>query len=369
MSNRLSPSIAADGLPSVDQDVVFWVVRPTQEHLCRALIERLPDDVTVAIIRRTDRTNADGAWQDSAAAGQKTVQIVSTRSTDLSRLSSTLFLTPEAASRRLQPPKGAKTIHLPHSPVSLHAAYPHHAFTSFDGIIAAGPHHVDEFTALSRAHDRIISRSGYLGFSLLKRQLLDAVSVPSDPVTRRSVIVAPSWHRQNLLSTKAAALVRELLTRFDTVHLRPHYKSFESRDRAHIDEIQARYQHEPRFHLEQPGHNPTGLHTADVMVADYSGVAIEFAAVRRRPVVFADLPPKIRNRRIVAGLQEPIEWRIRAAIGAVVQNDPGIIAETAFQLAEPNEALSRRIDRVIDDNFFEQDGAADCAASAIANLL
>lgn len=359
-ARRITPEHFQDSTP----EVLFWVVRPTQEALCRALISRLPDDVGVGILRRADRAIADGAWDDSLPRSGDV--IANAASSDLSALTCSILVTPEAWSRRLRLPQGSRVIHLPHSPVSLHAAYPSGAFARFDALLAAGPHHVEEFSTLNRQRGSKAIRAGYLGFATLRAAMH---RLEADHRARPEVVIAPSWHRESLLGVDLGSLVLELFETFGVVHLRPHYKSFESSTRDALEELRQRFAGDPRFRLEQPGHRGSALLTADVMIADYSGVAMEFAAVRQRPVIFADLPAKQRRRRVPRTLPDPLEWRIRGEIGLVVPSDPRSLASAASiavnELSEWSDAIAQSIGR----HFYAVDDPAQATADALVDLL
>lgn len=356
--------VTPDHLSGSTPEVLFWVVRPTQETLCRSLIRNLPDDVRIGILRRSSQTPSDGSWPDAPPRFGDT--IAAAESSDLSALGCSILVTPETWRGHLRPPAGSRVIHLPHSPVSLHAAYPSGAFARFDALFAAGPHHAQEFSALNRQNKLSAISAGYLGFATI-RESLRALEVGHRD--RPEVVIAPSWHRESLLTVDLETLILQLLGTFAVVHLRPHYKSFESSVRRDIEKLSQRFADEPRFRLEQPGHGGISLLTADVMIADYSGVAIEFAAVRQRPVVFADLPVKQRRRRLPKGLPDPLEWRIREEIGLVVPSDPKSLASAASICTGDFDEWRDRITQSIGRNFYNSEDPAGATALALVNLL
>ena len=57
---------------------------------------------------------------------------------------------------------------------------------------------------------------------------------------------------------------------------------------------------------------------ADVLISDYSGIALEYAFGTERPVLFLDVPAKIRNQRFKELDIEPLEIFMRTKIGIVV---------------------------------------------------
>jgi len=57
---------------------------------------------------------------------------------------------------------------------------------------------------------------------------------------------------------------------------------------------------------------------ADVLICDCSGVALEYALGTERPVLFLDVPIKIRNQRFRELNIEPLELSLRTKIGKVI---------------------------------------------------
>ena len=86
-------------------------------------------------------------------------------------------------------------------------------------------------------------------------------------------------------------------------------------------EIKERFGDHPLVNLETDVTSEESLHSSDIMISDWSGAALEYAFGLERPVLFIDLPRKVRN----PGYEEiscvPIEVVLRPEIGAVVPPD------------------------------------------------
>lgn len=189
-------------------------------------------------------------------------------------------------------PSIQRLIHMPHSLASLHTIYDAHSFDGFDTLFAAGPHHVREFAALGNANSlkgRSSHACGYGKFDIMRMERNAAAGRDT-----RHVLIAPSWGSGNVLSLCGAALVNELISRGWDVTLRPHPSYFVHPDES-LDAILRAHGDHPRLTVETSTGGSEALWHADVMVTDYSGMAMEYAALRYRPVVFVDGPRKILN--------------------------------------------------------------------------
>ncbi len=83
---------------------------------------------------------------------------------------------------------------------------------------------------------------------------------------------------------------------------------------------------------------------ADVLISDYSGIALEYAFGTERPVLFLDVPTKIQNQRYQELGLEPLELSLRSEIGVVVSPDeldtvPDTISNLILSKAEYQERI------------------------------
>ena len=78
------------------------------------------------------------------------------------------------------------------------------------------------------------------------------------------------------------------------------------------------------------------------MICDWSAMAIEYALGLGKPVLFVDVPPRVRNPRYAELGIEPMEMRIRRELGTVLPLDrladaPRYVAELLRGAAEFRE--------------------------------
>jgi hypothetical protein len=66
-----------------------------------------------------------------------------------------------------------------------------------------------------------------------------------------------------------------------------------------------------RFVMEEDMASSDSFFESDVMISDWSGVALEYAFCTERPVLFVDVPRKVNNPEYEQIAREPIEIGIR----------------------------------------------------------
>jgi YidC/Oxa1 family membrane protein insertase len=164
-------------------------------------------------------------------------------------------------------------------------------------------------------------------------------------------MIAPSWHEKNLLEIMGMDLIKALLSRNYDVILRPHYKIAELNKKL-LDELNDNFKSDSSFSLEIAGSNNNGIYTADLRIADYSGIAFEYAYTIQKPVLFLDSLPKIRNGEWTSLSIEPIEISQRKSLGKVVSLDLNNILNELEHLISNQSSFKNSIKISRDQYYF-----------------
>jgi YidC/Oxa1 family membrane protein insertase len=254
---------------------------------------------------------------------------------------------------------------MPHSLISLHMAYPPGAFDGYDLLFAAGPHHAAEFAAIRKVRGGHGSAQpvGYGKLDLLT-QGLQSHPHRDGP---RHVLVAPSWGPTNLLNVLGQDLVTSLLGRGYRLTLRPH-PSFLDGEPELVATLCAAGAASPLFEFENPSTENRAIYDADVLVSDYSGAALEFAALRRRPTVFVDVAKKVFNPDWESLGLPVAEVEHRSALGVIVQADLKMIAEGIDRVGRDADEFVRSITHAEQIFCFRPEHCGRKAASLIGEL-
>ncbi len=252
----------------------------------------------------------------------------------------------------------ARLIHMPHSLASLHVIYPADAFDGCDTLFAAGPHHAEEFQALGKAHglgERTVFPTGYGKFDVMRAE------APRVPIQAgRHVLIAPSWGDGNVISVCGLAMTERLVERGWRVTLRPHPSFFVNPD-GQLEAILSRFADHPNVAVERSTGGSAALWGADVLISDYSGMALEFAALRRRPVLFVDGARKILNADWESLGVPAAEIDFRQRVGILVSTDCDAIASALDTLLQSGDLGQDSIDCFLYDE-------PDVAARVVALL-
>lgn len=258
--------------------------------------------------------------------------------------------------RDIFPTDSSVFVHMPHSLASLHMVYPETAFDGYDYLFAAGPHHVAEFAAITCRNG--LKNKGAVPVGYGKMDAFRNVAPRNSE--ERHVLVAPSWGSKNLLESFGHALIVELLKSGWKVTVRPHPLFFLEKSTQITQLVDLARTHEG-VTLESSLDGDQAIHSAGLMIGDYSGTSFEFSAFRRKPVISVNVAPKVVNQNWKELGIVPVEIGARHLLGPVV--DPDI-----DQILEILKSSPQGIDENSVKEFLFDDGGS-CARRATDKLM
>ena len=153
------------------------------------------------------------------------------------------------------------------------------------------------------------------------------------------------------------------------VIVRPHPETVKRNFRL-IARLDAKFGSVPSFKLEKTVATDESLLKADVLISDFSGIALEYAFGTERPVLFIDVPPKVKNQRFQELGIEPIELEFRPKLGRIVsahklEKIPVILKE----LVSKTDDFRRNITELRARTIFSLGESSGIGAQHILNLL
>ena len=261
--------------------------------------------------------------------------------------------------------------HLLHSMVSTHMIYRRGAFDHFDSILCTGPHQlaeIREWEGLVGLSEKRLFEHGYCPLDAL---MAAGGRHPGPPPGDGplNVVVAPSWGPEGLLEAWGERVVGLLLDAGHRVDVRPHPRTRQLASTV-LDDLDARFRDHPRFRLDEDTTDPGPLLDAHVLLSDWSGVALEYAFALERPVLFVDVPRKVKNPDYTRLSTLPLEVSIREDIGAVLApRDLAQAPRLARDLAQSSEAFSKRARELRRKWVFNVGSAGARGAEIIVDLV
>ena len=238
---------------------------------------------------------------------------------------------------------GVNHVYMFHGVGSIHLQYNKKAFDAYDTIFCIGPYDRRELRRAEEMYRLPPKELVETGYSWIERIFRDHQMSPPPERGLPRVLVAPSWHDENIFGFCLA----ELLEAFDDstyqVTLRPHPETIKRKWEL-VRTIQDRIEGRPNLVLELDMVSGMSIHEADVLITDWSAISFEYAFGTERPVLFIDTPCKIQNPDYGELEIEPIEFSTRAEIGCTLTPEGlGALQATVDELISRRDHYRRQI--------------------------
>ena len=192
-------------------------------------------------------------------------------------------------------------VYLFHSLGSTHMVDHANSYDAYNSLFCVGPHHIRELRkreSMAGLEARNLFEYGHprLENLLTKAQSYRQKHSPdrSSASTSPVVLIAPTWGEQSIFNTCGEELTGLLLDAGYHVIIRPHYQTLQMTPGV-IDNLKAKYGARENFEFQDRMGESDTLFRSDILICDWSAMAIEYALGLEKPVLFVDLPRRVRN--------------------------------------------------------------------------
>lgn len=241
-----------------------------------------------------------------------------------------------------------------HSMGSTHMVDHANSFDHYDTLFCTGPHQVAEIRKREQLKGLPSKSIVEYGHPRLE-QVLDegreyrldsrmhatkATGADLQAEVRPVVLIAPTWGDTSIFNVCGEELIGILLAADFHVIMRPHYQSNRLTPEV-IQKTRLRFEKRAGFeYVEQMGETAS-LFRSDILVTDWSAIALEYSLGLEKPVLFIDVPRRIRNPDWQELDIEPMESAIRSQVGAIVA--PEDLQQVPQKIVE---LMTRRVELV-----------------------
>jgi len=222
-------------------------------------------------------------------------------------------------------------IYVFHSMGSTHMVDHENSYDHYDDLFCTGPHHLAEIRRREELKGLAPKRLFAYGYPRLERLVELAAAHPREPSGTITALLAPTWGEHSILHVCGEPLIAALLDAGIHVILRPHYQTARLAPRL-VQRLVTRFGPDRRFRHVDRMEESASLLESDLLICDWSSMAIEYALGLGKPVLFVDVPPRVRNPKYAELGLEPMEMRIRRELGTVLPLDR--VAEAPQRAAE-----------------------------------
>ena len=184
-----------------------------------------------------------------------------------------------------------------------------------------------------------------------------------------NILIAPSWGNNSIIESGFAKnLISPLLEKDFHVTLRPHPQT-KIRNSESISILNNCFSHFSNYHYDDDVTSQSSLFSADIMISDWSGVALEFSFGLDMPVLFIDTPPKMNNTVWESLNITPLEFLIRDEIGEILPtNNLTNVADIIEDICSNQNKYIDRIKQARNKYIFNIGNSGTVAAKELIRL-
>ena len=264
--------------------------------------------------------------------------------------------------------KDIEYVYVPHDMMSVHMGFREGALDAFDTIFCTGPHIIPE--KVYGLPEKTLVEFGYpFADKLIAAGEEERKTHVSGP--RKEILIAPSWQEDNLLDSCIDSLIENLYCGDYHITVRPHpeyVKRYGARMQAIVDKYSHLVGDGLSFELDFTANK--SVYSSDILITDWSGVALEYCFATKRPAIFVNTKIKCMNPNWEKIDCIPVEISLRDIVGVSIDKErlgecPAIVKEL-FDRADEYEV---KISEVLKKHIFNQGHAGEVGADYLLDTL
>ena len=257
-----------------------------------------------------------------------------------------------------------------HAMGSTHMVNLENSYDHYDTLFCVGEHQKTEIRKREQLKGLPAKNLFNYGYSRLDALITDNVSKAPEQKSNKppTVLVAPTWGDNSILNICGEQLVTILIEAGFRVILRPHYQTVKLTPRV-VNMILDKYRNHPNLSYVTRMGDIDSLFESDLLICDWSSTSIEYGLGLEKPVLYIDVPRRVRNPSYTELAIEPMEVTIRDKIGAVL--DPTELdraPEVIYKLLENQTQFKEKIERLRRQLVFNLGHSAEIGAKEIARI-
>lgn len=243
--------------------------------------------------------------------------------------------------------KDNEYIYVPHDVNSPNLTFRKEALDHFDTIFSSGCLCTAEIRKREELYKLPQKNIIPWGSSVIDNMIQSYKVMDKKEKKCKEILIAPSWQKDNILSTCIDEMLNSLQGYGYHIIIRPH-PQFVRHEQERLDTLREKFHIDARSNMELQtdfSSNRT-VYEADVLITDWSSIAFEYSFATLKPSLFINTPMKVMNEDYVELGITPIDIELRNKIGRSIGTD---------QLA----SLPEVVEELLSDNAFSKEALAD----------
>ena len=269
--------------------------------------------------------------------------------------------------------KDVEYIYVPHDMMSVHMGFREGALDEFDTIFCTGAHVAREVRATEQVYGLPEKTLVEFGYPFADKLIEAGAKERAEHVSteKKEILIAPSWQEDNLLDSCIDTLIEGLYC--DDYHLivRPHpeyVKRYAARMNALVEKYQDKVGENLSFELDFSRNK--SVYASDLLITDWSGIALEYCFATKRPAMFVNTKLKCMNENWEKIGLTPVEITLRDQVGVSINKEDVVRCdEIVKRLLDSSEEYEKIIEETLENHLYNIGHAGEAGAKYILRSL
>ena len=265
--------------------------------------------------------------------------------------------------------KDIEYIYVPHDMMSVHMGFREGALDAFDTIFCTGDHVSREVRATEEVYKLREKKLVKFGYPFADKLIEAGEKERAEhiPTEKKEILIAPSWQEDNLLDSCVDTLIEKLYCKEYHITVRPHpeyVKRYGARMQAIVDRFADKVGDQLSFELDFSKNK--SVYSSDLLITDWSGIALEYCFATKRPALFVNTKMKCMNPNWEKIGLTPTEITLRDQVGiSVNKEDLQGCDEIVKKLLTSEKEYEEIISRTLENHLYN----IGCAGAAGADYI
>ncbi len=269
--------------------------------------------------------------------------------------------------------KDVEYIYVPHDMMSVHMGFSEGALNEFDTVFCTGKHVWNEVRATERVYGLPEKTLVEFGYPLADKLIEAGEKERAERVSagKKEILIAPSWQEDNLLDSCVDKLIDKLYCDDYHITVRPH-PEYVKRYSAKMNALVSRYEDKigDKLTFELDFSRNKSVYSSDLLITDWSGIALEYCFATKRPAMFVNTKIKCVNENWEKIGITPVEITLRDKVGiSVNKEDLDRCDEIVRSLLASTEKYEEIIANTLGEHLYNIGHAGEAGAKYILRSL
>lgn len=264
-------------------------------------------------------------------------------------------------------------VYVPHGVDSINLTQRYKTINAYDVFLAVGKYQrleAEKTYELFGLKNEIVDWGYTLLDDMIENYEKNKKKNNSSNKTKKSILIAPSWQKDNICDLCLDELLEQLKGNKDyKITVRPHPQEVRHA-KEKFDLLKEKYKNDKNISFTTDFSKNDEILEADLLITDWSGIGCEYAYTTKKPVLYIDTPMKIMNPNWKDIDVEPFNIWTRNVIGKSISPDKlDEINLLVNDLLENKDKYKKDITKLLKESVYNLGHSDEVGALAIIDCI